>query len=79
MSSNGKGLKLRSEELSALLRSGSAQMQFWMFHGRELALAHPGRDGARLRLLRREVFPGKAGWSLSVLEGNVSRETQGQP
>ena len=68
-----KALKLGRRELSQLLSQSGDEVQFWIFHGARLPLDDAGQS--MFRLLRRESFPGKGSWFLSILRKNVSRET----
>ena len=69
-----KGLKLSDEAFGLLLAASRPKTQFWVFHGLELPMEAPERAGRALNLTRREHFPGRPGWQLSIY--NVSRETR---
>jgi 16S rRNA (guanine(527)-N(7))-methyltransferase RsmG len=68
-----KGLRLSSDAFELLLAASGPKTQFWIFHGQELPLEAPERAGKVLTLARREHFPGRPGWQLSIY--TVSRET----
>jgi 16S rRNA (guanine527-N7)-methyltransferase len=69
-----KGLRLSAEALELLLAASCPKTQFWVFHGQELPVEAPERAGRALNLMRREHFPGRPGWQLSIYA--VSRETR---
>lgn len=68
-----KALRLGRRELSKLLSQSGENTQFWVFHGARLPL--DDADASMFRLLRRETFPEKHSWYLSILRKIVSRET----
>ncbi len=68
-----KGLRLSGDAFELLLAASRPTAQFWVFHGQELPLEAPKRAGRALNLTRREQFPGRPGWQLSIY--GVSRET----
>jgi 16S rRNA G527 N7-methylase RsmG len=61
-----KGLKLTSGDLRELCKRSHAQTQFWMFHGRELAVEEPEIMERSFSLLRSERFPLRKDWTLSI-------------
>ncbi len=61
-----KGLKLNARDLTGLLRHANDHTQFWMFHGRELAVEEPEHFGKFFRLLRREQLDEGKYWMLSI-------------
>jgi 16S rRNA (guanine(527)-N(7))-methyltransferase RsmG len=61
-----KGLKLCDRDLVQLCAHSHPQTQFWMFHGKEMSVENPKTLLHRFRLLRRERFPARKGWVLSV-------------
>jgi len=61
-----KGLKLNTRDLIGLLRHTNAHTQFWMFHGKELAVEDPEAIEKYFRLLRREKYAGGKDWELSI-------------
>ena len=63
-----KAIKLSSEAFGLLLGVSGPDCRFWLFHGAELPVAAPEEVERRLILLRRENFPGRAGWQLSIYE-----------
>lgn len=67
-----KGIRLSREAVELLADRSRPETQFWLFHGKELPLAEPA-GAQKLRLLRREAFPGRAEHWLSIFA--VSRET----
>ncbi len=68
-----KGLKLSAEAVAMLTAAGMQTARFWAFHGTDLPFED--REGAErvLELQRRERFPGRTGWQISIY--GVSRET----
>lgn len=73
-----KGLKLSRADLELLRARVSEGAQFWIFHGKEMALEDPDRAVEGLELIRSERFPGRKDWNLTIYEKseNVSRETR---
>jgi 16S rRNA (guanine(527)-N(7))-methyltransferase RsmG len=63
-----KGIRLSSEVFGLLLAVCRPDTRFWLFHGTGLSVADPKEVERRLMLLRRENFPGRAGWQLSIYE-----------
>jgi 16S rRNA (guanine527-N7)-methyltransferase len=63
-----KGLKLSAEALALLLSMSKPEAQFWLFHGKELPVADPARLESGMRLVRREHFPGRRDWKLSIFQ-----------
>jgi 16S rRNA (guanine(527)-N(7))-methyltransferase RsmG len=61
-----KALKLQNSEISGLLERSHAHTQFWIFHGNQIPVQNPEWMMRRLRLLRREKFPWKEEWMLSI-------------
>ena len=61
-----KGIKIQTKDLSELLRHAHRKTQFWIFHGRQLAAEEPEAVETSLKLLRRERFPYKSDWKLSI-------------
>ncbi|MBN2320218.1 MAG: 16S rRNA (guanine(527)-N(7))-methyltransferase RsmG [Acidobacteria bacterium] len=61
-----KGLKIKTKDINKLIKHTHGKTQFWIFHGRQLAAEEPERVEKSLRLLRREKFPYKSEWRLSV-------------
>lgn len=68
-----KAVKLGTTAMDLLLAASKPDTQIWLFHGAELPIENPARAQRRLRLLRREHFPGRPRRQLSVFA--VSRET----
>lgn len=61
-----KALKLGSEDLRLLRDHAHKKTQFWMFHGKELAVTDPTAFEQSFCLMRRERFePGRV-WFLSI-------------
>jgi 16S rRNA (guanine(527)-N(7))-methyltransferase RsmG len=61
-----KAIKLSSADIEDLLRHSHKKTQFWMFHGRELAIKEPEAVKRSFRLLRSERFPLRRDWFLSM-------------
>ena len=61
-----KGLKIKTNDLLKLKKHTHRKTQFWIFHGRQLAAEEPEIVEKSLRLLRRERFPYKSEWKLSI-------------
>jgi 16S rRNA (guanine527-N7)-methyltransferase len=61
-----KGVKLSSDELFLLRAHSHASTQFWMFHGRDLAVEEPETMDRDFELLRTEKFPARREWMLSM-------------
>jgi 16S rRNA (guanine(527)-N(7))-methyltransferase RsmG len=61
-----KGIKISNKAFSKLLNHADHKTQFWIFHGRELAAEDPESIEGSLKLLRREKFPQKTEWILSM-------------
>lgn len=68
-----KALKLGRHDLSKLLLRCGEHTRFWLFHSTGLPVADDGMKLLQPR--RRESFPGKHSWHLSIMCKNVSRET----
>jgi 16S rRNA (guanine(527)-N(7))-methyltransferase RsmG len=61
-----KGLRISTGDFYKLNKCTHLKTQFWIFHGRELAAEEPDLIEKSLKLLRREEFPYKSGWKVSV-------------
>jgi 16S rRNA (guanine527-N7)-methyltransferase len=61
-----KALKLSSPDIEKLMRHSHENTQFWMFHGKELAVKEPEAVERSFRLLRSEQFPLRKDWFLSI-------------
>jgi 16S rRNA (guanine(527)-N(7))-methyltransferase RsmG len=61
-----KGVRLNSNELLKLRLHSHAGTQFWMFHGRELAVKNPVALKNNFQLLQNEKFPFRKEWKLSI-------------
>ncbi len=61
-----KGVKLNRVELMLLRQHAHARTQFWMFHGRELAVEEPEQMVRGFQLLRSEQCVGRKNWNLSI-------------
>ncbi len=61
-----KGLRLKSSELLQLRAHAHTQTQFWMFHGRELAVEDAEAMGRLMKPVRSEKCPGRENWKLSM-------------
>jgi 16S rRNA (guanine(527)-N(7))-methyltransferase RsmG len=71
-----KAVKLRKRTLEDLQARGGRSAQYWIFHGAELPISRREEGCESLTLVRRESFPGRDGWYLSIMT-SVSRETLG--
>jgi 16S rRNA (guanine(527)-N(7))-methyltransferase RsmG len=63
-----KAIKLSNEAFGLLVDLSRPDSRFWLFHGAELPVVDPAEVDRRLILLRRENFPGRAAWQLSIYE-----------
>jgi 16S rRNA (guanine(527)-N(7))-methyltransferase RsmG len=71
-----KALKLNTRDVGQMVRHAHAQTQFWVFHGREVPVEDPAVLAEHMEILRRERFPGRKDWALSIyIPRCVSRET----
>jgi len=61
-----KGVKLSSSDLLRLRERSHPGTQFWMLHGREAAAEDPAVIESHFKLVRKEQFPQKKGWFLSI-------------
>ena len=61
-----KGLKIGTKDLLKIREHAHRKTQFWIFHGRQLAVEEPEIVEKIFRLLRRERYPYKSGWMLSI-------------
>jgi 16S rRNA (guanine(527)-N(7))-methyltransferase RsmG len=61
-----KGLKLGSRDLACLRAHAHQGTQFWMFHGKELAVENPEEMVRDFALLRTEKCVGRKEWWLSI-------------
>jgi 16S rRNA G527 N7-methylase RsmG len=61
-----KGLKLRTRDLLQLRMHAHPRTQFWIFHGRELAVEEPEEMRLNFQILRSEKLPGRKECSLST-------------
>jgi 16S rRNA (guanine(527)-N(7))-methyltransferase RsmG len=61
-----KGLRISTGDFFKLKKCTHLKTQFWIFHGRELAAEEPEIIEKSLKLLRREEFPYKSEWKVSV-------------
>jgi hypothetical protein len=62
-----KALRLKGNALERLLAGPGAEAEYWIFHAAELPFERPDQGPGPLELRRRESFPGKRGWFLSVM------------
>jgi 16S rRNA (guanine(527)-N(7))-methyltransferase RsmG len=74
-----KGIKLRYETLRLLSAVCDANSQLWMFHGNSLAAENPGGVEKFFDMQRRERFPGKISWFLSVFHVKQADDTVDKP
>jgi 16S rRNA (guanine(527)-N(7))-methyltransferase RsmG len=61
-----KGLRISTRDFFKLKKCTHLKTQFWIFHGRELAAEDPDIVEKNLKLLRREKFPYKSEWMVSI-------------
>ena len=61
-----KGIKLSRNELFLLREHAHPDTQFWMFHGKDLAVEEPGTMDRDFGLLRTERFPPRRDWAISI-------------
>jgi len=61
-----KGLKISTSDFFRLKKHAHPKTQFWIFHGRELPVEDPGIITTNLTLVRKEKFPNKLEWGLSI-------------
>jgi 16S rRNA (guanine(527)-N(7))-methyltransferase RsmG len=61
-----KGLRISTADFDKLKKCTHLNTQLWIFHGRELAAEDPDVITKSLKLLRREKFPYKSGWMVSI-------------
>ena len=61
-----KGLRISTRDFLKLKKHTHIRTQFWIFHGGELAAEEPHLIERHLKLLRRDKFPYKSKWMLSV-------------
>jgi 16S rRNA (guanine(527)-N(7))-methyltransferase RsmG len=61
-----KGLRISTGDFFKLKKCTHCKTQFLIFHGRELAAEEPDIIEKSLKLLRREEFPYKSEWVVSV-------------
>ncbi len=71
-----KALRIRTRDLSLLLKATAEDSRFWIFHGSDLPVEDPSSLDAHLILNHRDNCPFHAGWFLSEFRRRtVSRET----
>ena len=63
-----KGIKLSGDVFGLLMGLSRPGTHFWIFHGDELPVADPDELDRQLKLLKRNDFPGRSGWQLSIYE-----------
>jgi 16S rRNA G527 N7-methylase RsmG len=63
-----KALKLGGNELKLLRDHAHKKTQFWMFHGKELAVTDLAEFERSFRLRRREKYRGGRMWFLSIYD-----------
>jgi 16S rRNA (guanine(527)-N(7))-methyltransferase RsmG len=61
-----KGIRIKTTDLMKLKRHATKDAQFWIFHGKTLAVEDAGIVEKEFKLLRREKFPCKSDWNLSI-------------
>ncbi len=61
-----KGLKLGRLDLIGLQSRAHGKTEFWIFHGKEAAVKDPRILDQEFQLLRRESFPRRREWALSI-------------
>jgi 16S rRNA (guanine(527)-N(7))-methyltransferase RsmG len=63
-----KAIKLSAGDLEQLFGRDNSKSQFWMFHGKELAVEDPGVMEKGFTILKKELFPGRKEWKLSIFK-----------
>lgn len=61
-----KGLKIQTKDLLQIVQHTHRKTEIWMFHGNQLASEEPEKVDEILTLVRREKFPFKSEWMLSI-------------
>jgi 16S rRNA (guanine(527)-N(7))-methyltransferase RsmG len=61
-----KAIKLKGEDLERLLLHSHPRTQFWMFHGKQLAVEEPDILERNFKLVRTEEFDRGRAWFLSI-------------
>jgi 16S rRNA (guanine(527)-N(7))-methyltransferase RsmG len=61
-----KALKLTSGDLRELLLHSHPRTQFWMFHGKQLAVESPEMIEREFTFVQREEFDSSRSWALSI-------------
>jgi len=61
-----KALKLSREDIESLLKHAHQSTQFWIFHGRNLAVEDPTIAGRFFKRFRTESLPARRNWNLSI-------------
>ncbi len=61
-----KAIKISENDLSILLKHSHPDTQFWIFHGKSLPVENVFEMENSLKLMRRETFPYKSEWTLSI-------------
>jgi 16S rRNA (guanine(527)-N(7))-methyltransferase RsmG len=67
-----KGIKLSKNVLENMCNHARSESLFWMFHGKELAVHDANAVGDRLEIVRKEEFPGRNEWELTIYKIRVS-------
>jgi 16S rRNA (guanine(527)-N(7))-methyltransferase RsmG len=61
-----KGLRLSGKDLAGLRERAHAETQFWMFHGKRLAIEKPEFMARDFSMIRSEKCIGRKEWRLSI-------------
>jgi 16S rRNA (guanine527-N7)-methyltransferase len=61
-----KAIKLDGRDLESLRRHAHSETQFWVFHGKELAVREPEAFAKDFKLLRNEKLGCNKEWNLSI-------------
>jgi 16S rRNA (guanine(527)-N(7))-methyltransferase RsmG len=61
-----KGIRIKTKDLIKLKQHAHENSQFWIFHGKELAVEDNCVVEQEFKLFRREKFPFKKEWNLSI-------------
>jgi 16S rRNA (guanine(527)-N(7))-methyltransferase RsmG len=61
-----KGLKLNTDELEQMSMHANRRSQFWMFHGKDLAVQDPKAIEGVFAIMRSERFRSQKEWKLTI-------------
>jgi 16S rRNA (guanine527-N7)-methyltransferase len=63
-----KGMKLSNDDLFLMAQLSKVDTRFWLFHSEQLPLESPEAAGRWLQFVKREDFPEKSEWHLSIYQ-----------